>query len=56
MTGKNIKFPDFKVKYHEDRLREFGVEPSHRNIPIEVDADFGIVRSTILKALERNHS
>ena len=37
-------------------LQEFGVEPSHRNIPIEVDADFEIVRSTILKALERNDS
>ena len=55
-TAHGLKFPDFKVKYHEDRLQEFGVEPSHRNIPIEVDADFEIVRSTILKALERNDS
>lgn len=52
-TAHGLKFPDFKVRYHEDQLREYGVDPVHRNIPIEVDADYDIVRTAILKGLER---
>ena len=51
-TAHGLKFPDFKVKYHEDKLRECGVEPKYRNVPVEVDADYEEVRKTVLNALD----
>lgn len=53
-TAHGLKFADFKVQYHEDQLQKFGVEPAHRNIPIEVDADYESVRTAVLKALEQS--
>ncbi len=55
-TAHGLKFPDFKVKYHEDKLREFSVDPAHRNVPIEVDANYDDVRSAILRALDLKNS
>ena len=52
-TAHGLKFPDFKIKYHSDKLREFGVEPHHPNQPIEVDAEYEKVRSAVLKTLEK---
>jgi threonine synthase len=53
-TAHGLKFADFKVQYHEDQLQKFGFEPAHRNIPIEVDADYESVRTAVLKALEQS--
>ena len=53
-TAHGLKFPDFKVQYHEDQLREFGVDPASRNIPVEVDADYEAVKSAILTRLEES--
>ncbi|MBT3344808.1 MAG: threonine synthase [Gemmatimonadetes bacterium] len=52
-TAHGLKFPEFKVGYHEDRLRDsHGVEPLHANQPVEVDPDYDQVRSAIFRSLE----
>ena len=50
-TAHGLKFPDFKVKYHEDQLREFHVEPQHRNMPVEVEAEYEAVHRAVLEAV-----
>ena len=47
-TAHGLKFPDFKVRYHEDRLRDLGVIPAHANHPVEVEADYEKVRHAVL--------
>jgi threonine synthase len=51
-TAHGLKFPDFKIRYHEHRLQEFGVEPHHSNRFIDVDADYEAVRGAVLRALD----
>ena len=47
------KFPDFKIDYHSDNLREhFGVEPEKKNRPLEVDANYEQVRSSVLQSID----
>ena len=51
-TALGLKFPEFKVGYHEDRLGEFEVTPSHANRPVEVDADLEQVRRAVLETVD----
>ncbi|MBM3279395.1 MAG: threonine synthase [Candidatus Handelsmanbacteria bacterium] len=51
-TAHGLKFPDFKIRYHEHQLHEFGVEARHANRLIDVGADYDSVRGAVLKALE----
>ncbi len=55
-TAHGLKFTDFKVRYHEDDLKDFAVHSQHRNEPIEIDADYEKVRGAILSALEKRKS
>ena len=48
-TANGLKFTDFKARYHEDALAEFGVSPKHRNRPLELPADFEAVRAVVLR-------
>ena len=52
-TAHGLKFPEFKRKYHEDRLRDLGVEPRHANQLIEVEARLDAVRDAVRTALDR---
>ena len=52
-TAHGLKFPNFKIDYHEDKLRELGVCPRHTNRPIEVGPDYDEVRGAVMKALDR---
>lgn len=52
-TAHGLKFTDFKMRYHEDDLADFGVKGRYRNEPIEIDADYEKVRGAILGALEK---
>ena len=53
-TAHGLKVPDFKIRYHEDRLaEEFDVVPRHANQPIEVGANADEVRDAVLSALDR---
>lgn len=52
-TAHGLKFPDFKIDYHSDNLREhFGVEPEKINRPLEVDANYEQVRSSVLQSID----
>ncbi len=50
-TAHGLKFPDFKIRYHEGTLE--GVTPLYMNRPVEVSADYEAVRSSILRAVEK---
>lgn len=50
-TAHGLKFPDFKIRYHEGTLEE--VTPLYRNQPVEVTANYEAVRSSILRAIEK---
>jgi threonine synthase len=52
-TAHGLKFPDFKVRYHEDNLSSHGVTAQCRNEPIEVDAEYEKVKTAILTALDK---
>ncbi len=51
-TAHGLKFPEVKVKYHQNQLQDFDVTPARVNPPIEIDADFDQVRGAILGSLE----
>ena len=53
-TAHGLKFPEFKVRYHEDELGSFGVQSRYGNQPVELDANFEQVRRTILNSFEEN--
>lgn len=50
-TAHGLKFPDFKIHYHEGILEE--VTPMYRNEPVEVPANYEAVKSSILRNLEK---
>ena len=50
-TAHGLKFTDFKVAYHEDRLRDLGVEPRYVNRPIEMPAKYDQVRDRVFQAI-----
>ncbi len=48
-TAHGLKFTDFKIKYHENKLEE--VKPKYVNLPVELPPDYDTVKSTVLKKL-----
>jgi threonine synthase len=50
-TAHGLKFVDFKVRYHELRLE--GIESQEPNPPIELPADYAVVRDRMLREIER---
>ena len=55
-TAHGLKFPDFKMNYHNDNLADLSVAPAYRNELLEVPADYDQVRSVVLRELERGTS
>jgi threonine synthase len=49
-TAHGLKFTDFKVAYHQQRLRE--IDAVHANRPIELAADYRCVRDAILREID----
>ncbi len=49
-TANGLKFPEFKIKYHEGNLPE--VASRHPNTPIDVPADYDKVRDAVFRAIE----
>ncbi len=45
-TANGLKFPEFKIRYHEGTLA--GVRPAHANRPIELPARLDAVRAAIV--------
>jgi threonine synthase len=50
-TANGLKFPEFKIKYHESRLPD--VTPRYTNLPVDLPPDYSRVRETILRTLEQ---
>jgi threonine synthase len=50
-TAHGLKFVDFKVRYHEMQLE--GIESLEPNPPLELPADYGVVRDRMLREIER---
>ena len=48
-TASGLKFTDFKLGYHEDRLP--GVTPKHANLPEELPNDYDAVRKAVDKVV-----
>jgi len=44
-TATGLKFPEFKIGYHENTLAE--IESKHANSPIELDPDYDAIRRVI---------
>ena len=49
-TAHGLKFTDFKINYHESRLRD--VDSRYANLPVELPADYRRVQETILRSLQ----
>jgi len=49
-TAHGLKFVDFKVRYHEMRLE--GIESRDPNPPLELPADYAVVRDRMLREIE----
>ena len=48
-TANGLKFSDFKIRYHEDRID--GVTSAHGNKPIALGSDYDSVRKTVLESI-----
>jgi threonine synthase len=53
-TANGLKFPEFKIKYHESRLAD--VMPEYANFPVNLPADYTQVCDTIMRTLEQRRS
>ncbi len=50
-TASGLKFADFKVGYHENRLADVP-SPRHRNVPIELPERYEAVRDALQRGLD----
>lgn len=50
-TANGLKFPEFKIKYHESRLAD--VVPQKTNLPVYLPADYNQVQEAIVRELDR---
>ena len=50
-TANGLKFPEFKIRYHESRLAD--VTPHHANLPVDLPATYDAVREAIMRTFER---
>jgi len=46
-TANGLKFADFKVRYHEGDLAEYGVKPRYARRPVELPADLEAVKRAV---------
>jgi threonine synthase len=49
-TANGLKFPEFKIKYHENRLAD--VTSRYTNLPVDLPPDYQRIREVILQSLE----
>jgi threonine synthase len=50
-TANGLKFPEFKIQYHEGKLEQ--VVRSHANLPITLPPSYDAVHKAIFKALDK---
>ncbi|MEW5945332.1 MAG: threonine synthase [bacterium] len=51
-TADGLKFPDFKIAYHENRLKE--VKPRHANLPITLPPKYEKVMDVVFREIEKS--
>lgn len=51
-TANGLKFPEFKIKYHESELAD--VTSQHANLPVNLPPDYQQIRDTIFRVLEQH--
>jgi threonine synthase len=51
-TAHGLKFTDFKIRYHQDELGAFDVQPTLPNLPVELPADYEKVRDALFRKLD----
>ena len=49
-TASGLKFPEFKIRYHESRLAD--VNARHTNLPVDLPATYDAVREAILRRFD----
>lgn len=49
-TASGLKFPEFKIRYHESRLED--VVPRHTNLPVDLPATYGAVHEAIMRTFD----
>ena len=50
-TANGLKFPEFKIRYHESRLAD--VDSRHTNLPVDLPATYDAVREAIMRTFDR---
>jgi threonine synthase len=50
-TANGLKFPEFKIKYHESQLPD--ITSHYANLPVDLPADYTCVRDAIFRALDQ---
>jgi threonine synthase len=50
-TASGLKFPEFKIRYHESRLAD--VTPCHTNLPVDLPATYDAIREAIMRTFDR---
>jgi threonine synthase len=50
-TANGLKFPEFKIKYHESQLP--GITSHDANLPVDLPADYTRVRDAIFRVLDQ---
>jgi threonine synthase len=50
-TANGLKFTDFKVRYHDSQLGEYGIQSRHANRPVELPARFDDVKHAVESAV-----
>ena len=51
-TANGLKFPEFKVRYHEGALAEDGIGDRYANRPVLLPADYAAVRDAALSGVD----
>jgi threonine synthase len=46
-TANGLKFTDFKVRYHDSALADYGIQARHPNRPVELPADIDAVKRAV---------
>jgi threonine synthase len=52
-TANGLKFPEFKIKYHEAQLAD--ITPCYTNRPIHLPPDYQRIREVILHCLDQRN-
>ena len=53
-TANGLKFPEFKIRYHQSQLPD--ITPHYANLPIELPAQYDRIRDVIMQTLDQREA